>query len=262
MKQLGRTRQVLAVTHLAQVAACADQHFVVARRLRGGQTLSATCSRWTARRAWPRWRACWAANACRAPAHAQALLRRCRRERRPMSDWMPMAERRQRRGHPRHRHLGLGQVGGAARAGGRRLLLRRQPAARAAARLHPPGAASASRSAWRWRWTCAPRRSLPALLPLIDELRSEGVRDAAAVPGRQHRRAGAPLLRDAPPAPAVAPAPERRRRRARAGRGHRARARAAGRPARGLHRHRHQPAAPGAAAQLGALAGRRARQPR
>jgi DNA repair protein RecN (Recombination protein N) len=31
MKQLGRDRQVLAVTHLPQVAACADQHFVVAK---------------------------------------------------------------------------------------------------------------------------------------------------------------------------------------------------------------------------------------
>ncbi len=31
MKQLGTQRQVLAVTHLAQVAACADHHFVVAK---------------------------------------------------------------------------------------------------------------------------------------------------------------------------------------------------------------------------------------
>jgi DNA repair protein RecN (Recombination protein N) len=31
MKQLGRDRQVLAVTHLPQVAACADHHFVVAK---------------------------------------------------------------------------------------------------------------------------------------------------------------------------------------------------------------------------------------
>ncbi len=31
MKQLGRDRQVLAVTHLPQVAACADRHFVVAK---------------------------------------------------------------------------------------------------------------------------------------------------------------------------------------------------------------------------------------
>ncbi len=41
MKQLGRERQVLAVTHLPQVAACADHHFVVAKRLQGGATLSA-----------------------------------------------------------------------------------------------------------------------------------------------------------------------------------------------------------------------------
>jgi DNA repair protein RecN (Recombination protein N) len=40
MKQLGRTSQVLAVTHLAQVAACADGHFVVSKALQGGQTLS------------------------------------------------------------------------------------------------------------------------------------------------------------------------------------------------------------------------------
>jgi DNA repair protein RecN (Recombination protein N) len=36
MKQLGTSAQVLAVTHLAQVAACADAHFVVAKTLQGG----------------------------------------------------------------------------------------------------------------------------------------------------------------------------------------------------------------------------------
>ena len=44
MKQLGRAgarnMQVLAVTHLAQVAACADGHFVVSKAMRGKQTLS------------------------------------------------------------------------------------------------------------------------------------------------------------------------------------------------------------------------------
>ena len=40
MKQLGGDRQVLAVTHLPQVAACADQHFVVAKATQQGQTLS------------------------------------------------------------------------------------------------------------------------------------------------------------------------------------------------------------------------------
>ena len=40
MKQLGRHAQVRAVTHLAQVAACADRHFVVAKALQGRQTLS------------------------------------------------------------------------------------------------------------------------------------------------------------------------------------------------------------------------------
>jgi DNA repair protein RecN (Recombination protein N) len=40
MKLLGRSSQVMAVTHLAQVAACADAHFVVSKALRGKQTLS------------------------------------------------------------------------------------------------------------------------------------------------------------------------------------------------------------------------------
>jgi len=40
MKQLGRSSQVMAVTHLAQVAACADSHFVVSKAPRGKQTLS------------------------------------------------------------------------------------------------------------------------------------------------------------------------------------------------------------------------------
>ena len=40
MKQLGATRQVLAVTHLAQVAACGDAHFVVSKRLHDGATVS------------------------------------------------------------------------------------------------------------------------------------------------------------------------------------------------------------------------------
>jgi DNA repair protein RecN (Recombination protein N) len=35
MKQLGRDRQVLAVTHLAQVAACGDHHFVVSKQALG-----------------------------------------------------------------------------------------------------------------------------------------------------------------------------------------------------------------------------------
>ncbi len=40
MKQLGRRVQVLAVTHLAQVAACADHHLVVSKTSRGGATFS------------------------------------------------------------------------------------------------------------------------------------------------------------------------------------------------------------------------------
>ena len=41
MRQLGYDRQVLAVTHLPQVAACADHHLVVSKKLHGSSTLSA-----------------------------------------------------------------------------------------------------------------------------------------------------------------------------------------------------------------------------
>ena len=40
MKRLGRHVQVMAVTHLPQVAACGDHHFVVAKRSIGGNTAS------------------------------------------------------------------------------------------------------------------------------------------------------------------------------------------------------------------------------
>ena len=40
MRQLGVDRQVLAVTHLPQVAACADHHMLVAKQLQGKATLS------------------------------------------------------------------------------------------------------------------------------------------------------------------------------------------------------------------------------
>jgi DNA repair protein RecN (Recombination protein N) len=40
LKQLGADTQVLAVTHLAQVAACADRHFVVAKQSDGASTAS------------------------------------------------------------------------------------------------------------------------------------------------------------------------------------------------------------------------------
>jgi DNA repair protein RecN (Recombination protein N) len=40
MKQLGAERQVLAVTHLPQVAACADHHYVVTKRVHDGLTAS------------------------------------------------------------------------------------------------------------------------------------------------------------------------------------------------------------------------------
>jgi DNA repair protein RecN (Recombination protein N) len=40
LRQLGAQQQVLAVTHLAQVAACADAHLVVRKAVRDGQALS------------------------------------------------------------------------------------------------------------------------------------------------------------------------------------------------------------------------------
>jgi DNA repair protein RecN (Recombination protein N) len=40
MRQLGRDRQVLAVTHLPQVASCADHHLVVAKQFEGNVTIS------------------------------------------------------------------------------------------------------------------------------------------------------------------------------------------------------------------------------
>lgn len=40
LRQLGRDRQVLAVTHLAQVAACADQHLLVSKQRSGKHTVS------------------------------------------------------------------------------------------------------------------------------------------------------------------------------------------------------------------------------
>ncbi len=44
MKQLGLDRQVLAVTHLPQVAACADHHLVVAKQWQGQATLSSVAA--------------------------------------------------------------------------------------------------------------------------------------------------------------------------------------------------------------------------
>jgi DNA repair protein RecN (Recombination protein N) len=40
MKQLGKDRQVMAVTHLPQVASCADQHLLVSKQLKAKQTIS------------------------------------------------------------------------------------------------------------------------------------------------------------------------------------------------------------------------------
>lgn len=44
LQQLGRDRQVLAVTHLPQVAACAHHHLVVSKQRQGSQTVSSVSS--------------------------------------------------------------------------------------------------------------------------------------------------------------------------------------------------------------------------
>jgi len=44
MCQLGTDRQVMAVTHLPQVAACADQHWVVSKQLAGNATISSVAA--------------------------------------------------------------------------------------------------------------------------------------------------------------------------------------------------------------------------
>jgi DNA repair protein RecN (Recombination protein N) len=44
MKQLGLDRQVLAVTHLPQVAASADHHLVVTKQLQGNTTVSSVAA--------------------------------------------------------------------------------------------------------------------------------------------------------------------------------------------------------------------------
>ena len=44
MKQLGADRQVLAVTHLPQVAACADHHLVVSKQMEGKSTVSSVAA--------------------------------------------------------------------------------------------------------------------------------------------------------------------------------------------------------------------------
>jgi DNA repair protein RecN (Recombination protein N) len=40
MRQISRQRQVLCITHLAPVAAHADAHYVAAKQLRSGRTIS------------------------------------------------------------------------------------------------------------------------------------------------------------------------------------------------------------------------------
>jgi DNA repair protein RecN (Recombination protein N) len=62
MRQLGRDRQVMAVTHLAQVAICADHHLVVSKQPAARcHTQLCGLGHW-AIHACPKLRACWAAN--------------------------------------------------------------------------------------------------------------------------------------------------------------------------------------------------------
>ena len=43
MKQIATKRQVLCITHLPQVAASADAHYVVIKQIRDGRTISESC---------------------------------------------------------------------------------------------------------------------------------------------------------------------------------------------------------------------------
>ena len=74
MKQLGRDRQVLAVTHLPQVAACADHHFVVLEADDRRHARSAPSMPWPAKPASPKSPACSAANGC--PERAVPMRRK------------------------------------------------------------------------------------------------------------------------------------------------------------------------------------------
>ena len=273
MKQLGRDRQVLAVTHLPQVAACADHHFVVSKRARDGTHDERRRSRSPAKRASPRSRACSAASACRAPA--SRMRRRCsaargrsrRRRARPqavMSRSTPTSAPRRATPTPRRSEVVL--VTGISGSGKSVALHALEDAGFFCVDNLPPELLrdflrARARSARDRRVAIAvdvrSAGSLPHLLPLLDELRGEGVlirslfldatTDALVRRFSETRR----------PHP-LSHTPAARRHPARAGRGDRARARAAGRAARGLDRDRHQPAAPGPAAQLDARAGRRA----
>ena len=65
------------------------------------------------------------------------------------------------------------------------------------------------RSAWRSPWTCAAPRRCRWCRSSCSELRAQGVLGALAVPGRDHRHAGAALFRNAAPPSAVAAAGRR-----------------------------------------------------
>ena len=60
MKQIAAKRQVLCITHLPQVAALADAHYVVTKQIREGRTIS-EIQLLGKKSACPNWRGCWAA---------------------------------------------------------------------------------------------------------------------------------------------------------------------------------------------------------
>jgi DNA repair protein RecN (Recombination protein N) len=75
MQRLGRDRQVLAVTHLAQVAACAHQHLLVSKSVNEGQTTSDIREVREADRVHEVARMLGGAITDTSRAHAQAMLR-------------------------------------------------------------------------------------------------------------------------------------------------------------------------------------------
>jgi DNA repair ATPase RecN len=73
MRQLGWNRQVMAVTHLPQVTACADQHLVVAKQLESGWASQLVDLSHGEARVQEIARACWVAKTLRHHARARKL---------------------------------------------------------------------------------------------------------------------------------------------------------------------------------------------
>jgi DNA repair protein RecN (Recombination protein N) len=95
MQRLGHGRQVMAVTHLAQVAACAHQHLLVSKALSGGQTTSDIREVSGPARTAEVARMLGGAQTETSRAHAQAMLDAAAQQDAPAAPASPKARRRQ-----------------------------------------------------------------------------------------------------------------------------------------------------------------------